>query len=253
LLFRDKYNNIAHTKTTLRFIADITKPIINKIEKLRNGQDLQINFRGSTRYVQIDSEPNTFGKIANFYFSPIRTDANKTVTAREWIDIVLKPAGYGDRLIVEIPSSFPKIDELSISIANRQVWVELRERLIRAITDLKRAQDEYLNYRNDNVADRVRESADAIRKFLKSNKTMLATELMENTSTCSSNISEELFNSLIKILESVYNFGSKSPHAVTRVGPLMEYRPDIEDSEMLIAGLLSVLLYISKKLEKRLQ
>ncbi|GAF95569.1 unnamed protein product, partial [marine sediment metagenome] len=119
--------------------------------------------------------------------------------------------------------------------------------------ELNRAYDNHLNYRTDNAIDRTRESLDAIRRFLKENKTFLSTELLEKTSTCSDNISKEIFESLINIVDSLYNIASKGPHSVTRGGELLDFRPDTEDSEAIICGLLCTLLFLSKKLEKRLE
>jgi len=251
MLYQDRYLKISSRRLFVNFIADINQTLIKKVEKLRKGQDLKVSIRTETVYAEIDPDSRQFGKVKYLYAGGLgRTTNVKIVTAREWIENVLVPAGYGKRLILEIPLSFP---EFPPSLPAKGIMKDFRDQLIRAIEDLNRAYEDYLNYRNDSSVDRVRESLDAFRRLIKDRKGLLLTELLERTSTCSQNISSEIFDSIINIIDSLYNIASKGPHAVTRSGLLFDFRPNSEDSEALICGLLGVLIFLSNKLEKRLQ
>lgn len=174
----------------------------------------------------------------------------KVFTAREWVNSVLKKMGYGDRLILEIPIAFPSLDRLQEgSWSNLS---DLQSRLVRAIKSLQQAQEEYLNYRNRDCLDRVREASDSLKKFLHDNENF-PEALLVRTATCSGNIAPELFGSLTNIVDAVFNFASKCPHAVTKAGNLMDYQPEAEDAEFLIGTTAAVLAYLSRKLEKSVQ
>ncbi len=248
--FRKRYLTISSIPYHVVFVADINQAIIKTVEKMRKGQDLKAELNTQTVYGEVDRTTGQFKKVNYLYISSARTSDFKTITAKEWIEKVLKPAGYGERLILEIPFTFP---EFPPSLSTQNIMSDFRNNLNRAIEELNRAYDNYLNYRNDDAVDRVRESLDAFRGILKDNKTLLQIELLEKTSTCSRNISEEIFNSFINIIDSLYNVSSKGLHAVNQKGELHKFRAYSEDSEALICGLLSTLIFFAKKYERRLQ
>ncbi len=249
MYYKRKYLTISSVPYHVVFTTQINHDIIKTVEKERNGQDIKVMLRIESVMAEVDRSTKQFKEVMYLYLGSERTTDNKTVTAREWIDKVLVPLGYGKKLIIEIPFTFPKLPSL---LPRQTVMNDFQNVLTRAIEELDSAYHNYLGYRNDDAVVRVRESLDAFRGFVKDNKMMLKTELLENTSTCSHHISEEIFDSLIQIIDSLHNIASKGPHAVTRSGELFDFRPYSEDSETLICGLLCTLVFLAKKLERRM-
>ncbi len=245
-----RYLNVVQEHTTIKFVANIDQMLVKRVEKLRKGQDLEASLKTETIYMEVDRDSRELGKLGWLYLGPQRVKDFRLITTREWIDKVLVPAGYGRKLILEIPFGFP---EFPSSLPDQTVMSSFRDHLLRAIKELMGGYESYMNCRNDEAVNKVRESLDSFRKFLKDNKILLLRELLENTSTCSHQISEEIFASIICIVDSLYNISSKGPHAVTRGGQIFDFRPNSEDSEALICGLLGVLIFLSKKFERRLQ
>lgn len=244
-----RLQNIPGNPTSVRFYSPLPQSSIEKIENQRRGHDLVLNLNiNNVTYAPIDGTTGTFGKISRFYWSPTKTSEVKVYTAREWIDTVLKKTGYGDRLILEIPVTFPHLDA---SLPSQQTSLsELGNRLVRAIADIQRAHEEYLNHRNDSCIDRVREASDSLRTFIDKEST-LSEELLTRTATCTKNVAPELFESLTTMVNSIFSLSSKGIHAVTKRGESMDYRPDSEDAELLVGAMSAIVAYLATKLEKR--
>ena len=141
-----RVQNVSAQPSSARFYSPLMQSAVDRMEKQRRGQDLALRFaiHGLT-YVIIDRTKKALGSVCEFRWHPTRTTQLKVYTARDWIDNVLKKMGYGDRLLLEVPITFPRLDGISPSPTP---LLELRNRLSRAVAEVQRAHDDYLNYRN---------------------------------------------------------------------------------------------------------
>jgi len=245
--FKDKHLRISSGQIII-FETPLDQNLLKKIEEIREGDDLKARIEIEVSWIQLTKE-NRLEKLERYNWSSPYIYDFATIPKQMWLEQVLNKMGYGMRLFFDIPMDFPTLQaKIQYSLLD-----ELRKRLARSIEELTKARNAYINYDHDTVVDRVREATDSLRDFIKNNKAQLANELLLYTGTCSSNISNILWDDLVKIVDSLFNFGSKGPHAVLRGGTqLIDYRPDVEDAELLFAMMVINLSYIAKKLEKRL-
>jgi len=261
------------------FFIELSPKNYNKLEYLRAGGHLEARLsidemflisifmtNGNKATNQSATETFIDYNFNNNIPSPsiiIKYDATKLkdcellIMQDKWVERVIKPLGMGDRFIVEIPCKLPEIPALKPR--NKDLKV-LNKRIEKGTELLKSAIEEYNSKRDhEKCITKVREASDLLHTLghdkgknadLERIK-FYGRQLIENTGTGDNPISQEIVESIFKIIDGTFEISSKVPHGVThKTKEPFNYTPDHEDAEMLL-GIISLIYYwMSVKFEK---
>lgn len=256
--FAPKDNMISEGRKTIKFYKEISPAFIRKLEDFRGGSNLRLGVKVDMWFLSYDFDINVqAGKIGEVmrmdWSNEGRPGAHLIITREEWIKRVLKPLGFGKRLIVEIPCELPEI--VILKPANK-ILQDFRERVVRAAKELQLAVEKSAKGDKDGAIEKVRKATDALLKNLlrkEDVRKVLAECLMVRSGTATTNVAPEFIDNFYRIVEALFDLSSKGPHAVTKRGELMEYHPELIDAETLTGLALMVVRYVSQKFEKSMK
>lgn len=263
----------------ISFYVPLTPQLYIDIENFRQGENLRVNlvinrlnlvsYQLTERFKRAGEPGTSTLSSCNIYpqvgyitlrhdVSPSKdSDHRLTIMRDKWIEKVIKPYSGNDRFIVEIPCKLPEIP--ATKSRNRDLNA-LNKRIEKGTNLLKNAIEEYNGKKDhEKCITKVREASDLLHT-LGHNKTNRADldriqfygrQLIENTRTGDNPISQEIVESIFKIIDGTFEISSKVPHGVTHKTKVpFNYTPDHEDTEMLL-GIISLVYYwISVKFEK---
>jgi len=261
-------NYIGRSTRYFKFYTYFTPDLFQTIETFRAGENLKININIGKIYLLNFKRIGTFnpiqgskteiqkGEISTENFLIVQRPAYKqnqeflNITREQWSDKVLKPYNTMNRFIIELPYQFPDVSTQNV---NKSELDDLKDRVIRGITLLRKITEEY-NMRRDSekCVDRIREVTDLLHNIpnKKSLYKIYGEYLIEKTFTGSDNISEEIIANIFNIIDALFNISSKGPHAVTKGRVIMEYYPKYEDGDILLGITTFIYYFLSKKFER---
>ncbi|MCJ7444813.1 MAG: hypothetical protein MUO26_09840 [Methanotrichaceae archaeon] len=261
----------------ISFYVPLTTQLYNDIETFRQGENLRVHLlinrlflissliigkshraeKGSSTISSFRRETEVGYITLKHDVSPLRDNDHRLIIMRdEWIKRVIKPYNGNDRFIVEIPCKLPEIPALK---PRNKDLKALGKRIEQSIDLLKNAIEEYNSKRDhEKCITKVREASDLLHtlghgrtKQADLDRTQFyGKQLIENTGTGDNPISQEIIESIFKIIDGTFEISSKVPHGVSKSKMPFNYTPDHEDAEMLL-GIISLVYYwISVKFEK---
>lgn len=278
-------NYISHSKDKcLEFYFPLTPKTYNRIESIRDGNDLEVYLcieemflipylmpdrprRHSAQSMTMYSEdgygsPSIDRKPITITYDGTKCeDCKLTIHRDEWAEKVIRPLGMGERFIIEIPYRFPDI----IDGEYDEKLEEMKSRLEDGIESLKMCSDEY-NQNRDHLKCAMsirRKPAEILHRLphntnppAKSYKNYDYIEvykqfLIEKSGTGTKEISQNTLDHIFKIIDEIYGLSSLiAAHTYNKDDEQFNYNPYIEDAQMLL-GITSLIYYwMGKKFER---